>query len=50
MPLECTSADDHLLCYKLEMLYPSDCDRLISSVVEVEQPLISFIDKQSRNF
>ncbi|MBD2299949.1 four helix bundle protein [Nostoc sp. FACHB-87] len=39
-----------LLCYELDMLTPSDYDRLISSVVEVKQLLISFIDKQSRNF
>ncbi len=37
-----------LLCYELDMLDPSDYDRLVSRTVEVKEMLEFFIDKLSR--
>ncbi|WP_096607843.1 four helix bundle protein [Calothrix sp. NIES-2100] len=39
-----------LLCYELELLQPSDYDRLVSGVVEVKELLENTIEKLSRNF
>ena len=38
-----------LLCYELEYITASDYDRLVSSVVEVKEMLISFIHRLNPN-
>lgn len=39
-----------LLCYELELVQPSDYDRLVSSIVEVKELLENTIEKLSRNY
>ncbi|MBD2207932.1 four helix bundle protein [Calothrix sp. FACHB-1219] len=39
-----------LLCYELELVQPSDYDRLVSSIVEVKELLEHTIEKLSRNY